>query len=271
MDTYEALKDRIGRLRAQVEAFMSRVKDNEVASLDLSTVITNAVRTEEMLSALILMPKDMQRLSLDYEMGSSLATATNTMHGYLVAQQYGFSNLSPEDITFLPPFLDEMKGICGQIPTLYDDATRASADIAQLIDPAAFFTTYTPFFDYVADKAQLIQHDPPMTTDRCVMYHPQLTLYLLANMLGFLARTYWRQHQARGTVIMSFHEDANFAYLHLTAPVLMTPILWGDLLRSSRHYDYEYLREIGGDIEPLTWDEGYGQGVIVRLPWAKDL
>jgi hypothetical protein len=32
---------------------------------------------------------------------------------------------------------------------------------------------------------------------------------------------------------------------------------------------YKALRELGGTIEPLTWDEGYGQRMIVRLPWAK--
>jgi hypothetical protein len=33
--------------------------------------------------------------------------------------------------------------------------------------------------------------------------------------------------------------------------------------------EYKRLRELGGTIEPLTWDEGYGQGVVMRLPWVK--
>ena len=49
----------------------------------------------------------------------------------------------------------------------------------------------------------------------------------------------------------------------------MRPILWDQIMTQLVRRDViEYLREIGGNIQPLTWDEGQGQGVIVQLSWA---
>jgi hypothetical protein len=49
----------------------------------------------------------------------------------------------------------------------------------------------------------------------------------------------------------------------------MTPTLWEALIQNLYSVgDLEYLREIGGSVEPLIWDEKQGEGVIVRLPWA---
>jgi hypothetical protein len=59
--------------------------------------------------------------------------------------------------------------------------------------------------------------------------------------------------------------------IRVTHPtVTMTPALWERYQTTLQHRSsLEHLRELGGSIEPLTWDEGQGQGVIVRLPWAK--
>jgi len=50
--------------------------------------------------------------------------------------------------------------------------------------------------------------------------------------------------------------------------VLMLPWLWDQI----RHrFSEDRLCDFGGRVEPLAWDKGYGQGVIIRLPWAKPL
>jgi hypothetical protein len=72
-------------------------------------------------------------------------------------------------------------------------------------------------------------------------------------------------------LILSVHCTAQGAALQFTVQGLhMMPERWERLLVLG-HFPEHYatLREMGGSIEPLTWDEGQGQGVIVRLPWAR--
>jgi hypothetical protein len=80
-----------------------------------------------------------------------------------------------------------------------------------------------------------------------------------------------RKYPWRGRLNITFKAEEHHVVIHIA--------LWNGLI-TSREWDkffnefreqpcYEYLRELGGDIEPLAWDEGQGQGVIVRLPWAK--
>lgn len=73
-------------------------------------------------------------------------------------------------------------------------------------------------------------------------------------------------------IVMPRRTEAFFE-IRVTHPsLLMTPALWQTYCTSLQHRDsMEHLRELGGHIEPLTWDEGQGQGVIVRLPWAKSV
>lgn len=57
--------------------------------------------------------------------------------------------------------------------------------------------------------------------------------------------------------------------IRITRPgLLMEPARWALILLRLSAYKHERLRELGGSLMPLTWDEGYGQGIVLRLPWA---
>ena len=96
-----------------------------------------------------------------------------------------------------------------------------------------------------------------------ILYHPYRTWLMLYQSITTLARIHENL-----VINPRCHEDA-FALCVSHPALCMTPTLWEALIQNLYSVgDLEYLREIGGSVEPLTWDEGYGEGVIVRLPWA---
>jgi hypothetical protein len=97
-----------------------------------------------------------------------------------------------------------------------------------------------------------------------VFYHPYYTPIILHQTIATFAPI------LRDLVVIPRKTDAAFE-IRVTHPtVTMTPALWERYQTTLQHRSsLEHLRELGGSIEPLTWDEGQGQGVIVRLPWAK--
>jgi hypothetical protein len=112
--------------------------------------------------------------------------------------------------------------------------------------------------DHTLDSNVLeLQHWPP------VLYHP----YHVPVVFGSTASTL--AINGRNVVVSPRKSDSYFE-ICVTSPTLcMTSALWETVLSTLRSTDgFEHLRELGGSIEPLTWEEGQGQGVIVRLPWA---
>jgi hypothetical protein len=96
------------------------------------------------------------------------------------------------------------------------------------------------------------------------LYHPYYTPALLHQIIATFSRV------ARDLLVIPHRTAADFE-IHITHHTLrMTPDFWERVVAPLHFSDHlERLRELGGDIEPLTWDEGQGQGVIVRLPWAR--
>jgi hypothetical protein len=80
-----------------------------------------------------------------------------------------------------------------------------------------------------------------------------------------------RKHLWRGTLNITFQAEEHYVAVHLAlCNGLVTSHAWDKFFNEFRAQPcYEYLRELGGHIEPLTWSEEEGQGIIVRLPWAK--
>jgi hypothetical protein len=99
-----------------------------------------------------------------------------------------------------------------------------------------------------------------------VLYHPYHTLELFYSIVINL-------DQSNRDLLVTLYKTASSFKICVTHPRLrMTPTLWNNFLAeiSPNNNELEYFRELGGNIEPLTWDEGQGQGVIVRLPWVKE-
>jgi hypothetical protein len=69
---------------------------------------------------------------------------------------------------------------------------------------------------------------------------------------------------------LSVRQTAHFCEIALTGANLhFRPEMWDTLFSQPDSIPFEILRSIGAEIEPLTWNEGYGEGIIVRLPWVK--
>jgi hypothetical protein len=79
-----------------------------------------------------------------------------------------------------------------------------------------------------------------------------------------------KKHLWRGTLNITFKAEEHHVAIHLALRNgLVTSHAWDKFFNELRGQPcYEYLRELGGYIEPLAWNEGEGQGVTVRLPWA---
>lgn len=90
--------------------------------------------------------------------------------------------------------------------------------------------------------------------------------YTLVTTLTWLVRREERREMLR----ITFKAEEHQAVVHITLRhLLVTAQEWERFTNRFQQYAcYEHLRELRGTIEPLTWDEGHGQGVIVRLPWA---
>jgi hypothetical protein len=107
-----------------------------------------------------------------------------------------------------------------------------------------------------------IQPDLPL-----VCYDRVYTTSLLIHFFEILSRV----PDLSGIIYVDSRAEAEFCALSIRVQHLrMTPQLWQQTQQSFYYGDeIERLQELGGSIEPLTWDEGHGQGVIIRLPWAK--
>jgi hypothetical protein len=99
-----------------------------------------------------------------------------------------------------------------------------------------------------------------------IYYSPLYTTSLLERFFRLVGE----QQNLSGVVSASLKGEPEFCAFSLGVQGLcMTPALWEQAQQSFYYGDeVERLRELGGSIEPLVWDEGQGQGVIVRLPWA---
>jgi hypothetical protein len=99
-----------------------------------------------------------------------------------------------------------------------------------------------------------------------VLYRPHFIPDLWRRLL-FSVRLWGTE---RALAIMPTAEPQGIALKITKGDLQMTPARWAELINPQwREGYYEPLYELGGSLMPLTWDEGYGQGVIVRLPWAK--
>jgi hypothetical protein len=135
----------------------------------------------------------------------------------------------------------------------------------QAVSPLAVVTVMLTLM-----SPQVAKSPPP--TIECsrwppVAYHPVYTQHLLCLVISALYRTLWQR-----VVIALAHTSTHFE-IKLTVPGLhLTPALWQglvDALKAAHNAaDLEFLYEIGGEIDPLVWHEGQGEGVIVRLPWT---
>jgi hypothetical protein len=69
-------------------------------------------------------------------------------------------------------------------------------------------------------------------------------------------------------VNLSVKRTSTFFEIAVTHPSLhLRPDIWERLMVFDPN-KLENLRSIGGTLEPLTWNEGQGEGVIVKLPWV---
>lgn len=96
-----------------------------------------------------------------------------------------------------------------------------------------------------------------------VRYHPRLH-DLLHDLVARLWRT--RRHSF---VHVAVRQTPTFFEIALTMKDLaFRPEMWGAIMYRHDFHQLEILRSIGCEIEPLTWDRGQGEGLVVRLPWA---
>lgn len=94
-----------------------------------------------------------------------------------------------------------------------------------------------------------------------VLYHPFDTIRMIHTIAGSL-------FSRETPVTVTLTSDQQFFCIALRRKGFhLTSDAW-QRLTDSLAESIEGLREIGGNIEPLTWDEGQGEGVIVRLAWA---
>lgn len=98
-----------------------------------------------------------------------------------------------------------------------------------------------------------------------VLYHPHFTPDLWERLLFMM-----QPGTERIVHITPCAETQGLALKITKGDIQMTPIRWNDLINPRwREGYYEPLYELGGSLMPLTYDEGYGQGIVLRLPWAK--
>ena len=112
----------------------------------------------------------------------------------------------------------------------------------------------------------------PVPTTWMILYDAHELKTLFYDVISIFIAT-WptnRMRQRPGTVRITFKADDPHLLVQITMRhILVSPFQWEHFLNAFKECaTYEHLRELGGDIEPLAWDEGYGQGIIVRLPWA---
>jgi hypothetical protein len=105
-----------------------------------------------------------------------------------------------------------------------------------------------------------------------IPYHAKYTLDLLEDLIHFFTGQEGEVWPPGALIAyISFVPEVDFARIDITSAGMMTPPLWELLLDSleTGSEAFQYLPEWGAYIEPLAWDQGYGQGVSLRLPWVK--
>lgn len=105
----------------------------------------------------------------------------------------------------------------------------------------------------------------PLPQMPSIVYSPALILHLLYE-VSFEFRPDNAETPQGHEVLFLRQADEGAEFCVTMHEYRLLPEIWNRWWQGKR---YELLRELGGSIEPLTWDEGDGQGVIVRLPWAK--
>jgi hypothetical protein len=129
---------------------------------------------------------------------------------------------------------------------------------------AAHMTTHLKInlYPWLVDGAYpVLEHDERTS----LLYHP----YCIPHCIYILVRGLNRL-RAQSKAKISFRQTSSWFQMALTCDGLhLRPDLWESLLDPDRTNVFEIVYEMGGQIEPLTWDEGQGEGVIVRLPWAR--
>jgi hypothetical protein len=146
----------------------------------------------------------------------------------------------------------------------------------QLLHPHMLLTALWPYvYPAMVDQSfsDFSVRDWPL-----VRYHPYWTHHLIFGCISRLSEKQFALKnlfpvRAPKTVYVRPHWTPQFFELRLSIPERLMPVRWETLMDSLSWQwtnDVEALRELGGDITPLTWDEGHGEGVIVRLPWATE-
>lgn len=103
---------------------------------------------------------------------------------------------------------------------------------------------------------------------RLLDYYPHATTQLLRHAMFHVSIS---QNSSLGQLLFAVHSEENFVRLSITNPDYAIPMTDWELLMFyiGGEKNYEHLRELGGRVEPLTWGQGFGQGIILRLPWAR--
>lgn len=99
-----------------------------------------------------------------------------------------------------------------------------------------------------------------------VLYHPHYIPILWESLLFFV-----RRHGTQRVLAIRLEPEQQSLAIKITKSDLwMTPVRWLELInpQPERPRTHERLYEIGGSFMPMSWDEGEGQGLILRLPWA---
>jgi len=155
----------------------------------------------------------------------------------------------------------EMSLALGQVDTYASHTAMAHTDVVALspIDILMIFT--------IGHSGWLVILPSPIKEQdkiRLALYHPYYTYHLVGNVIRSLTRSNEEKPY------LSYRFTASFFEISITLPSLrLRPGIWNEIL-NSLHMPLclEILRELGGTLEPLTWNTGQGEGVIVRLPWA---
>jgi hypothetical protein len=144
----------------------------------------------------------------------------------------------------------------------YTNEERTYVETPHIIASALWSTlAYNRHCEFVALLPRPLPHLP------AILYKPSVTFHFLYEVSLEFSRSDGEEEPPRGHVYMQLRQTERGAEFCLTMQEYrFPPQTWE---RWQQDATYEQLRELGGSIEPLTWDEGYGQGVIVRLPWAK--
>jgi hypothetical protein len=100
-----------------------------------------------------------------------------------------------------------------------------------------------------------------------IALYPMHMFYMISNFISHFRWALQRQgHPLQSAMIRVRAEETELAIVITFMRLCLDQATWEGF---RNRYRAEPLYELGGSVEPLTWDEGDGQGIILRLPWAK--